>query len=70
MEVRVLILRRRPDESIVIDLRAFGLGLIELLVVDCHNNSPRLGIEAAKGIPVHRAEVFEAIERERGEAAA
>lgn len=38
---------------------------IRLTVVDIKDGKVRLGIEAPKEVPVHRQEVFDAIQRER-----
>jgi carbon storage regulator len=66
----MLTLSRKETESVVIDLRAWGLGLIKVMNVQMRGDKVRIGFEAAKEIPVHRREVFEAIEREReGDAA-
>jgi len=37
---------------------------IVITIVDIRGDKVRLGIEAPKAIPVHRQEVYEAIERE------
>lgn len=60
-----LAIGRKVDESVVIDLRQFGLGLINILRI---NDSPdrkriRLLFNAERRIPIHRKEVFDAIER-------
>ena len=47
----MLVLSRKKNESIVID------GRITVTIVAVKKNQIRLGIEAAKEIPVHRAEV-------------
>jgi len=58
----VLVLSRRPDESICID----G-GRIQVMVVEVRGNgSVRLGIRAPAGIDIHRQEVFEAIKKQGG----
>ena len=43
--------------------------LIEITVVDIRGDKVRLGISAPADIPVHRKEVYEAIQRENQEAA-
>lgn len=50
---------RQKDESIVIgdDIR--------ITIVDVRGDKVRLGITAPKEIPVHRIEVYEAIQREK-----
>jgi carbon storage regulator len=59
----MLVLSRHKDEEIVIGQ---GPDLIRVLVVQIRGDKKvRLGIEAPDHIPVHRREVWEAIERER-----
>ena len=54
----MLVLSRQRDESIVI-----GDNIV-ITIVDIRGDKVRLGIEAPGEIPVHRQEVFEAIQRE------
>lgn len=54
----MLILSRKKSESIVINKN------ITVTVVEIRGDKVRLGIVAPKEIPVHRREVFEAIEAE------
>ena len=54
----MLVLSRQRDESIII-----GDNII-LTVVDIRGDKVRLGIDAPKEIPVHRQEVYDAIQRE------
>ena len=54
----MLVLSRQRDESIII-----GDNIV-ITVVDIRGDKVRLGIEAPTEIPVHRQEVFEAIQRE------
>ena len=54
----MLVLSRQRDESIVI-----GENIV-ITIVDIRGDKVRLGIEAPGEIPVHRQEVFEAIQRE------
>ena len=54
----MLVLSRQRDESIMI-----GDNIV-LTVVDIRGDKVRLGIEAPKDIPVHRQEVYDAIQRE------
>lgn len=54
----MLVLSRHCDEQIVIN------GNILITVVDIRGDKVRLGISAPPNIPVHRQEVFEAIQRE------
>ena len=41
---------------------------VEVTIVDVRGDKVRLGITAPKSIPVHRKEVYEAIQREKKEA--
>lgn len=59
----MLVLSRQRDESIMI-----GNNII-ITVVDIRGDKVRLGIEAPTEIPVHRQEVYEAIQRENLRAA-
>ncbi len=54
-----LLLSRRRDESIVID------GGITITIVRIERGQVRLAIQAPKNVNVHRAEVWEAIKREK-----
>jgi carbon storage regulator len=54
----VLVLSRQLDESIVI-----GDNVV-ITVVDIRGDKVRLGIEAPGEIPVHRQEVYQAIQRD------
>lgn len=54
----MLVLSRQRDESIFIGDN------IKITVVDIRGDKVRLGIEAPSTIPVHRQEVYEAIQRE------
>jgi carbon storage regulator len=40
---------------------------VEITIVDVRGDKVRLGIAAPKEIPVHRKEVYEAIQREKAE---
>lgn len=55
----MLVLSRQRDETIKIG------DDIEITVVDIRSDKVRLGITAAKTVPVHRKEVYEAIQREK-----
>jgi carbon storage regulator len=57
-EPSMLVLSRQRDESIII-----GDNII-VTVVDIRGDKVRLGITAPTEIPVHRQEVYEAIQRE------
>jgi len=59
----MLVLSRKKDESIVIG------DDVEITVVDVRGDKVRLGITAPKSIPVHRREVYDAIQREKKAAA-
>ena len=54
----MLVLSRHRDECVVI-----GNNII-VRVVDIRGDKVRLGIEAPSDVPVHRQEVWEAIQRE------
>ena len=55
----MLVLSRKRNEQIVI-----GENIV-IVVVDIRGDKVRLGIEAPKSVPVHRKEVYEAIQREK-----
>ena len=55
----MLVLSRKKNESIVIN------DDITIVVVEIRGDKVRLGVEAPKEIPVHRREVFDAIQRGR-----
>ena len=57
----MLVLSRQKDESIVIG------DDVEITIVDVRGDKVRLGITAPKHIPVHRREVYDAIQREKKE---
>ena len=59
----MLVLTRQVNESIMIG------DAIELMVVEIRGDKVRLGIRAPMGIPVHRKEIYDAIQRENVEAA-
>jgi carbon storage regulator len=54
----MLVLSRQRDESIII-----GDNIV-ITIVDIQGDKVRLGINAPTEIPVHRQEVYEAIQRE------
>jgi carbon storage regulator len=58
----MLILSRKPGESIVID------GRICVKVVRVEGDAVKIGIEAPSTIPVHRYEVYQEIQRSNKEA--
>ena len=57
----MLVLSRQRDESIII------ADNIKITIVDIRGDKVRLGIDAPKDIPVHRQEVFDAIQRENAQ---
>lgn len=59
----MLVLSRQRDETIMIG------DDIEITVVDIRGDKVRLGINAPTHVPVHRKEVYEAIQRENRAAA-
>ncbi len=59
----MLVLSRKKNESIVIN------NDIVVTVVEIRGDKVRLGIDAPHDIPVHRQEVYEAIQRENRKAA-
>lgn len=58
----MLVIQRRNEEQIRIgdDITVRVLGIV--------GNSVRLGITAPRAVPVHREEVYEAIQRENAQA--
>jgi carbon storage regulator len=59
----MLVLSRQKDQTIMIG------DTIEITVVDIRGDKVRLGINAPNKIPVHRKEVYDAIQRENQDAA-
>ena len=57
----MLVLSRQKDESIMIG------DDVEITIVDVRGDKVRLGITAPRKIPVHRREVYDAIQREKSE---
>ncbi len=57
----MLVLSRQKDESIMIG------DDVEITIVDVRGDKVRLGITAPREIPVHRREVYDAIQREKSE---
>jgi len=53
----MLVLSRNRGESFVIDNKVI------VTVVDVRGENVRLGVEAPKDVPVHRQEVYDAIQR-------
>ncbi len=60
----MLVLSRQRDESIMIG------DDVEITIVDVRGDKVRLGINAPKHIPVHRREIYDAIQKEKAEKAA
>jgi carbon storage regulator len=54
---QMLVLSRKKNESIVIN------NDITIVVVEIRGDKVRLGVEAPREVPVHRREVFDAIQR-------
>jgi carbon storage regulator len=59
----MLVLSRQRDETIMIG------DDIEITIVDIRGDKVRLGITAPNHVPVHRKEVYDAIQRENRAAA-
>ncbi|MBL8851735.1 MAG: carbon storage regulator CsrA [Planctomycetaceae bacterium] len=55
----MLVLSRHRDESIIINDN------IVVTIVDIRGDKVRLGIQAPSNIPVHRQEIYDAIQREK-----
>jgi carbon storage regulator len=55
----MLVLSRKKDESVMIG------DDIEITVIEIRGDKVRLGVRADASIPVHRIEVYEAIQREK-----
>jgi carbon storage regulator len=55
----MLVLSRKKNEAIVIN------DDIVITVVEIRGDKVRLGVEAPKAVPVHRNEVYEAIQRNK-----
>ena len=58
----MLVLSREKDGSIMIG------DDIEITIVDIRGSRVRIGINAPKSIPVHRKEVYDAIQKEKADA--
>ena len=59
----MLVLSRQRDESIMIGDK------VVVTIVDIRGDKVRLGIQAPQEIPVHRQEVYDAIQREKAQKA-
>lgn len=53
----MLVLSRKKNESVVINDN------ITIVVVEIRGDKVRLGIEAPKNVPVHRKEIYDAIQQ-------
>jgi carbon storage regulator len=58
----VLVLTRQVNDRIHIGDDVY------VMVIETKGNKVRLGIEAPKGVPVHRHEVYDAIQQEKNHA--
>jgi carbon storage regulator len=58
-----LILSRRVGEKLIIDL---GDRIIEIVTLGINGNQVKIGIQAPDDIPVHRLEIWEKIQKEKG----
>ena len=54
----MLVLSRKKDETIIINDN------IEIMVVEIRGDKVRLGVKAPREVPVHRKEVYDAIQKE------
>lgn len=59
----MLVLSRKKNESIIIGDN------IEIVIVDIKGDQVKVGVKAPKNVTVHRAEVYEEIQKENLEAA-
>ncbi|MFH0711848.1 MAG: carbon storage regulator CsrA [archaeon] len=57
----MLVLSRNRDESIMIGDE------MEITIIDIRDGKVRLGITVPKSIPVHRREIYDAIQREKAQ---
>lgn len=57
----MLVLSRKKNESIVIN------NDITIVVVEIRGDKVRLGVEAPREVPVHRREVYDAIQRSQSD---
>lgn len=64
----MLVLARQRGESVVIGGGDSGLPEMVVTVVDIRGDKIRFGIDAPKNVPVHRKEVYDAIQRQNAEA--
>ena len=59
----MLILTRRPGETLIIELP--NGKQIDVTVLEVKGNQVRIGINAPKDVAVHREEIYERIKREQ-----
>jgi carbon storage regulator len=59
--IHVLVLTRKPKQSIMIG------DDVEVTVLSADGGKVRLGIQAPSEVPVHRTEIYMAIQREHGQ---
>lgn len=57
----MLVLSRKKNEKIVIDEN------IVITIVEIRGDKVRLGIEAPRDVPIHRSEVYDAIQNEQNQ---
>jgi len=55
----MLVLSREKDQSIMIG------DDVKITIIDVRGDKVRLGFEAPKTIPIHRQEIYDAIQREK-----
>lgn len=55
----MLVLSRKKNESIVINDE------ITIVIIDIRGDKVRVGVEAPQEVPVHRREVYDAIQRDK-----
>lgn len=61
----MLVLSRQRDEKIILEIPPSSQKtIIEVCVVDIRRDKVRLGVKAPVECPVHREEVYKAIQRE------
>ena len=60
----MLVLSRKPNESVVIAEN------IVVTVIEVRGDKVRLGIQAPRDVPIHRSEIWAAIQREESVEAA
>ena len=58
----MLILSRNKDESVII---GEGDSQVKVTIIDVRGDKVRIGFEAAREVPIHRTEVYNAIQRSK-----